>query len=198
MPRFEQKLKGSEPSEDSLCETSMCSEEGLLQIHSLTKDTECSSKVVIRQITSPTPECPLNESESLLLESETLQSQRVNENCNMSLGCDVIRVNETTRGKHLEPSNSVETQFSCNSRVHETTLGGTLSMVEYRDASCCDSSYYDAEEGRQQTETGSAYVRNTELLNIDCLAPENIRPEQEQQPEIHMIKQWKSENKRPT
>ena len=44
MPRFEQKLKGSESSEDSLCETSMCSEEGPLQIHSLTKDTECSSK----------------------------------------------------------------------------------------------------------------------------------------------------------
>ena len=215
MPRFEQKLKGSKPSEDSLFETSMCSEEGPLQIHSLTKDTECSLKGGIRQNTSPTPEGPLNESESSLLESETLQSQRVNENCNMSLGCDAIRVNETTRGKHLEPSNSVETQLSCNSRVPETTLGGTLSMGEYRDASLLhctedtdsDSSYYDAEEGRQetvveegkqQTETGSAYVRNTELVNIDCLAPENIRSEQDQQPEIHMIKQWKSENKRPT
>ena len=169
----------------------------------------------IRQNTSPTPEGPLNESERSLLESETLQSQRVNENCNMSLGCDAIRVNETTRGKHLEPSNSVETQLFCNSRVHETTLGGTLSMVEYRDASLLhcteatdsDSSYYDAEEGRQktdveegrqQTETGSAYVRNTELVNVDCLAPENIKSEQDPQPEIHMIKQWKSENKRPT
>ena len=88
-------------------------------------------------------------------------------------------------------------------------------MVEYRDASLLhctedtdsDSSYYDAEEGkketdleegRQQIETGSAYVRNTDLVNIDCLAQENVRSEQDQQPEIHMIKQWKSENKMPT
>ena len=114
-PRFEQKLKGFEPSEDSLCETNMCSEAGPLQIHSLTKDTECSSKGrIIRQNTSHTPEGPQNESESSLLESETLQSKRVNENCNMSLDCDAIRVNETTRGKHLEPSNSVEAQLSCN------------------------------------------------------------------------------------
>ena len=34
-------------------------------------------------------------------------------------------------------------------------------------------------------------------INIDCLTPENRKYEQEQQPEIQMIKQWKREDRRP-
>ena len=41
-------------------------------------------------------------------------------------------------------------------------------------------------------------MRNTQIINIDCLMPENIRIEQDRQPEIQMIKQWKVENKRPS
>ena len=58
-----------------------------------------------------------------------------------------------------------------------------------------DNFYYDAEEGRQVT--GPAYVSNVELINIDCLTPEHIKHEQNQQPEIRMIKQWKSDSEKP-
>ena len=143
-----------------------------------------------------------------------VQSLRVNENCEENLDCDSIRVNENTREKRLEPRTSVETQLSCYSRVDETTLGVTLSMEECRDYSQLhyteetdsDSFYYDAEEGRQVTDSeegsqesksGSAYVRNVELINIDCLTSEHIKHEQNQQPEIRMIKQWKSDSERP-
>ena len=136
------------------------------------------------------------------------------ENCQESLGCDSIRVSETTREKHQEPRPSVETQLSCYIGVDETTLGGTLSMDECQDPftlHCTeemdsDSSYYDCEEGRQNSDveegtqeikSGSAYVRNSEAINIDCLTPENIKYEQEQQPEIQMIKQWKRDDRRP-
>ena len=69
-----------------------------------------------------------------------------------------------------------------------------------------DSSYYDCEEGRQnfdvgegtqEIKSGSAYMRNSEAINIDCLKPENIKYEQDQQPEIQMIKQWKHDDRRP-
>ena len=148
------------------------------------------------------------EREKSLRETEALQPQRMTENCQESLGCDSIQVSETTWEKHQEPRASVETQLSCYSGVDEIALEGTLSMDEIQDPftlHCTeemdsDSSYYDCEEGRQNSDveegiqeikSGSAYVRNSEAINIDCLTPENIKYEQEQQPEIQMIKQWK-------
>ena len=70
-----------------------------------------------------------------------------------------------------------------------------------------DSIYVDAEEGCEDSnneegskalQSGSAYVRNMEVINIDCLIPENIRHAQDQQTEISMIKQCKIDGKRPT
>ena len=136
------------------------------------------------------------------------------ENCQESLGCDSIRVSETTQEKHRGPRPSVETQLSSYSGVDETTLGGTLSMDECQDPftlhcteeTDSDSSYYYCEEGRQNTDvekgtqeikSGSAYARNSEAINIDCLTPENIKYEQDQQPEIQMTKQWKRDDRRP-
>ena len=51
----EQKLKGSSPSEDSLCKLSMCFEEGPLQSHCSSKGSECLSTGGIRQNTPLTP-----------------------------------------------------------------------------------------------------------------------------------------------
>ena len=57
----------------------------------------------------------------------------------------------------------------------------TLHCPEETDS---DSSYYDCEEGRQNSDvkegteefkSGSAYVRNSEAINIDCLTPMNIK-----------------------
>ena len=192
----------------------MCLEQGLLLTHSPLNDTECLLNGGIRQNTTPTLEGPRTECKSLLLENETQQSLGVNETCQVSLDCDSIRVLETTREKQLEPRPSVETQLSCYNRVPETTLGGNLSLEESEDQFhlCCteetdsDSSYYDAEEGRQENErdegnreskSGSANVRNIELVNIDSLMPEHIKYEQDQQPEIRTIKQWKTNDEKP-
>ena len=158
----------------------------------------------IRQNTPVTPGGPKEEREKSLRETEALQPQRMTENCQESLGCNSLRVSETTQEKHQEPRPSMETQFSCNSGVDETTLGGTLSMDEcqdpftlhYTEETGSDSSYYDCEEGRQNSDveegtqevkSGSAYVRNSEAINIDCLTLENIKYEQEQQPEIQIL-----------
>ena len=69
-----------------------------------------------------------------------------------------------------------------------------------------DSSYYDAEEGRQEhnrdagnreSKSGSVNMRNIELINIDSLMPDHIKYEQDQQPEIRTIKQWKTNDEKP-
>ena len=129
----------------------------------------------IRQNTPLTPGGPKEEREKSLRETEALQPQRMTENCQESLGCDSIRVSETTREKHQEPRPSVETQLSCYSGVDETTLGGTLSMDECQvpfTLHCTEemdsgSSYYYCEEGRQNSDveegtheikSGYAYV----------------------------------------
>ena len=99
---------------------------------------------------------------------------------------------ETTKAKHIEPNNRVETPSSCYSRVQTTTLGRTSCKIERTDASILqctkdsdsDSSYYDAEEEIQRNESETICVRNTQIVNIDCLTPENIRIEQDRQPEI--------------
>ena len=103
----------------------------------------------------------------------------------------------------------METQLSCYSRVPETTLGGILSTSESMDIledSDSDSSCYDIEEGsyvsytegeRGETATGSAYTRRVEVIDIDCLTPENLGVEQNNQTEIQLIKQWKSVGRRP-
>ncbi len=57
-----------------------------------------------------------------------------------------------------------------------------------------DSSDYDVEEDRRNSDVGvdesgyTANVRNLDCTNIDCLSPENIKCEQDQQPEIKMIR----------
>ena len=154
------------------------------------------------------------EREKPLRETEALQPQRMTENCQECLGCDSKRFSETSREKHREPRSSVETQLSCYSGVDETTLGGTFSMDEIQhpftlyctEETDSDSSYYDCEderhdsdveEGRKSIKSGSAYVRNSEAINVDCLSPENIKHEQDQQPEIQMITQWKRDDTRP-
>ena len=121
----EQKLKGSSPSEDSLCKLSMCFEEVPLQSHCSSKGSECFSTGGIRQNTPPTPGVPKEQREKSLRETEVLQPQRMTENCQESLGCNSIRVKETTREKHQEPRPSVQTQLSCYSGVDETTLWET-------------------------------------------------------------------------
>ena len=68
-----------------------------------------------RQDTPPTPEGSKEEREKSLLETVAHQSQRMTKNGQESLGCDSIRVIETTREKHREPRTSVETQLSCYS-----------------------------------------------------------------------------------
>ena len=209
----EQKLKGYNPSDD--CKLSMCLEEGPLQTQCSLKETECLSTGGIRQNTSPTQGGPKVERERSVQETETKQSQRMTENGKVSHGCNSIRVNnKITREKQLELRPSVDTQFSCDSRVNETTLGGTLGMVEgqdsfklhYTEETDSDSSYYeceegtkdcDVEEGSQETQSKSTYVRNVEAINIDCLTPHNIKNEQDTQPEIQMIKQWKRDGRRP-
>ena len=78
--------------------------------------------------------------------------------------------------------------------------------LHYTEETDSDSSYYECEEGTQdcvveegsqETQSKSAYVRNVEAINIDCLTPHNIKNEQDKQPEIQMIKQWKHEGRRP-
>ena len=78
--------------------------------------------------------------------------------------------------------------------------------LHYSEETDSDSSYYeceegtqdcDVEEGSQETQSKSAYVRNGEAINIDCLTPHNIKNEQDKQPEIQMIKQWKRDGRRP-
>ena len=181
-------------------------EEGPLQSHCSSKDSECLSTGWIRQNTPPTPGGPKEDREMSLHETEVLQPQRMTENCQEGIGCDSIWVSETTQEKHQESRPSVATQLSCYSGVDETTLGGTLSMDESQDPftlhcteeTDSDSSYYDCEEGRQNSDveertpeikSGSAYVRNSEATSIDCLKPENIKYEKDQQSEIQMIKQ---------
>ena len=66
----EQKLKGSMPSEESLCKLSMCFEEDPLQSHFSLKDSECFSTVGLRQNTPPTPGGPNEEREKSLHETE--------------------------------------------------------------------------------------------------------------------------------
>ena len=51
----EQKLKGSSPSEDSLCKLCMCFEVAPLQSHCSSNDSECLSTGGIRQNTPPIP-----------------------------------------------------------------------------------------------------------------------------------------------
>ena len=53
------------------------------------------------------------------------------------------------------------------------------------------------EKGRQAIKSGSANVRNSEAINIDCLTPENIKYKQDKQPDIQMIKQWKRDDSKP-
>ena len=208
------KLGAPSPSEDCTEKKGMCLEQGPLLTHSPLNDTECLLKGGIRQNTTPTLEGPRTECKSLLLENETQQSLGVNKTCQVSLDCDSIWVLEITREKQLEPRPSVETQLSCYNRVPETTLGGNLSLEESEDQyhMCCteetdsDSSYYDAEEGRQENErdegnreskSGSANVRNIMLVNIDSLMPEHIKYEQDQQPKIRTIKQLKTNEEKP-
>ena len=136
----------------------------------------------IRQNTSPTQGGPKVERERSAHETETKQSQRMTENSKASHGCNSIRVNnEITREKQLDLRPSVDTQFSCDSRVNETTLWGSLGMVEgqdsfklhYSEETDSDSSYYeceegtqdcDLEEGSQETQSKSAYVNNMEAI----------------------------------
>ena len=112
----------------------------------------------IRQNTSLTQGGPKVERERSVHETGTKQSQRMTENSRVSHGCNSIRVyNKITREKQLELRPSVDTQFSCDSRVNETTIGGTLGMVEgedsfklhYSEETDSDSSYYECEEGTQ-------------------------------------------------
>ena len=69
-----------------------------------------------------------------------------------------------------------------------------------------DSSCYDIEEGsyvsytegeRGENATGSAYTRRVDVIDLDCLTPENLGVEQNNQTEIQLIKQWKSAGRRP-
>ena len=208
-----EKLKEPVPSEDCIEEKSVCLKQGPLLTHNLLNGTESLLNGGIRQNTTPTSDGP-QESEHSLLRKEIQQSQGENEKCRMSLDCESIRVPETTREEQLEPRPRVETQLSCYSRVPKTTLGGELSMDETMDPyqlSCTeetdsDSSYYDAEEWREEIDSDeekqnmkseSTNVRNIEIINIDSLTPEHIKHEQDQQPEIHMIKQWKNSDEKP-
>ena len=209
----DQKLETNCTPGDSLCEVSMCLEQGPLQTQCFEKETESLSTGGIRPNTSPTPGGPKIVTEWSLPQIETDQSEGTIEKCEESHGCDSIRVSEETREKQLEPRPSVETQLSCNSRVCKTTLGGSLGVDESQDPfklHCAEetdseSSYYDCEEeierfneeGCQENQSKSAYVRNTEAVNIDCLTPQNIKYEQDRQPEIQMIKEWKRDGKRP-
>lgn len=206
-------LIGPGLTEARLRESSMCLEEGPLQAHCSGIDTGTSNSGGIRENTLPTSEDPMGDRGSLFLRKETDKPQRINNLNEQTLDCQPIRVNETTRGKHIEPRAGMDTQFSCNNRVPKTTLGGTLSAEKVLDTSLLhcnedsDSIYVDAEEGCEDSnneegskaiQSGSAYVRNMEVINIDCLIPENIRHEQDQQTEISMIKQCKIDGKRPT
>ena len=213
MSNTDQKLESNCTPGDSSCEVSMCLEQGPLQTQCFEKETESLSTGGIRLNTSPTPGGPKIVTEWSLPQTETDQSQGTIEKCEESHGCDSIRVSEETREKQLEPRPSVETQLSCNSRVCKTTLGGSLGVDESQDPfklHCAeetdsDSSYYDceeeiesfSEEGCQENQPKLAYVRNTEAVNIDCLTPQNIKYEQDRQPEIQMIKEWKRDGKRP-
>ena len=40
-------------------------------------------------------------------------------------------------------------------------------------------------------------MKNVEAIIIDCLTPPNIKNEQDKQPEIQMIKQWKRDGRNP-
>ena len=40
-------------------------------------------------------------------------------------------------------------------------------------------------------------MRNVEAINIDCLTPHYIKSEQDKQPKIQMIKQWKRDGRKP-
>ncbi|MES9879322.1 MAG: reverse transcriptase domain-containing protein [Sedimenticola sp.] len=196
-------------SKDSSCKISVCTEEGPLRTHCSARDAECSITGGIRKGTTPTPEGPMEECESLFQNQGIPPSPGINEKQDQILGCDTIRDLGVTRVKQLEPRTRVDTQLSCYSTVTETTVGGTLSKQESQDTSplyCTmdsDSSDYDVEEDRRNSDVGvdesgyTANVRNLDCTNIDCLSPENIKCEQDQQPEIKMIKEWKCDGNRP-
>ena len=209
----EQKLDSNSTPDDSLCNVNTCLKQGPLQTQCFEKETESLSTGGVRPNTSPSPGGPKIVTEWSLPQTETDQSQGTIKSCEESHGCDSIRVSEETREKQLQPRPSAETQVSCKSRVCKTTLGGSLGVDESQDLfklHCAeetdsDSSYYDCEEeiesfndeGCQENQSKSAYVRNTEAVNIDCLTPQNIKNEQDRQPEIQMIKEWKRDGKRP-
>ena len=97
----------------------------------------------------------------------------------------------------------VEAQFPCDSGVPDTAPGGTLNTREgidtyalyYTEGTDSDCSYYIDEEGRQEFEVGSVCASAVDA--VDCLTPESIRIEQDNQTEIQLIKQWKAEGRKP-
>ena len=207
---YEPILEGQDPSYCEKGGTSKCSEEGPFFELSSEKEPECTLTGGIRRGTTPHLTSPSIECKNLLLEAAESQPPVIYENEDCGLGCDPRRVIEKNNpGEALQPRARVETQLSCYSRVPETTLGGILSTSENVDIledSDSDSSCYDIEEGsyvsytegeRGETATGSAYTRRVDVIDIDCLTPENLGVEQNNQTEIQLIKQWKSAGQRP-
>ena len=59
--------------------------------------------------------------------------------------------------------------------AEETDSGSSYHECEEGTQDC------DVAEGSQETQSKSAYVRNVEAINIDCLTPHNIKNEQDNQ-----------------
>ena len=202
---FEHPMEGQDLSEKGSCGMGKCSEEGPFIELSSVKEPECTLTGGIRSDTTPYTVCHGKESENLLLDADELQHPEIDENAVECLGCDPTRVSATTRGKHLQLRNGMEAQFPCDSGVPDTAPGGTLNTREGIDtyALYCtegtdsDCSYYIDEEGRQEFEVGSVCARAVDAVDIDCLTPESIRIEQDNQTEIQLIKQWKAEGRKP-
>ena len=200
-----QSWEGQDPSENDIG-MSPCSEEAPLLEHGSVKELECLQTGGIRDGTAPKLVSPGEDSENLFLEAVVSQPPLTDENNVEGLGCDPTRVNETTRGKQLQLRNSVDTQFSCYIGVPETTLGGTLGtrlkgddlLLHCTEDTDSDSSFScDDEEESEENESGSAYARNVDIIDVDCLARENVKDEQDKQLEIQLIKQWKSDKRKP-
>ena len=148
---------------------------------------------MIRDGTAPKLVSPGEDSENLFLEAVVSQPPVTDENNVEGLGCDPTRVNETTRGKQLQLRNSLDTHFSCYIGVPETTLGVTLGtglkgddlLLHCTEDTDSDSSFRcDDEEDSKENESRSAYARNVDIIDVDCLALENLKEEQDKKLEI--------------
>lgn len=110
-------------------------------------------------------------------------------------------LHNNTQGEQLQMRTGMGSNYSYDQQVLETAREDNLHMGERLEDniySSSDESDYESYGDESEVifdQSETAIGRSADLVDIDCLTPENIKLEQDKHDEMYFIKEWKKEGK---